>query len=141
VTSASSKSPEPESLHDEVKRKLIEIGRIQKFLAEGEYQMDEKRLDVVWRRIDKGVPTYVFEVQVGGDLYHALGKLKHAYDLWNSNIFLVTAKKDLPEALNLLSGTYHEIKSNVRVIELPKIDELLRLKKQYKEFETRLGIT
>ena len=102
--------------------------------------MDGKRLDVVWRRIDKGVPTYVFEVQVGGDLYHALGKLKHAFDLWNSNLFLVTAEKDLPEALNLLSGTYHEIKNNVKVIELPKIDELLRLKKQYKEFEMRLGI-
>lgn len=134
------KPAKPESTHEEIRRKLIEIGRIQKFVAEGEYQMDGKRLDVVWRRIDKGVPTYVFEVQVGGDLYHALGKLKHAHDLWNSNIFLVAAKKDVAEAMNLLSGTYHEIKEDVKVIELLKIDELLRLKKQYKEFEMKLGI-
>jgi hypothetical protein len=45
--------------------------------------MDGTRLDAVWRRVEKSVPTYVFEIQVGGDIYHAIAKLKHAYDLWN----------------------------------------------------------
>jgi len=73
-------------LHEDLKAKIAEMGKIQKLLAEVEYPMEETRLDVVWRRVEKSVPTYVFEIQVGGDIYHALAKLKHAYDLWNSRI-------------------------------------------------------
>jgi predicted RNA-binding protein len=128
------------SPHDEIKRKLVEIGRIQRFVAESEYPVDGTRLDVVWRRIDRGAPTYVFEVQVGGDLYHALGKLKHAYDLWNSNIFLIAKEEDIPKANELLTGTYHEIGGRVKLIELQKIEELFRRKKAYYDLEEALGI-
>jgi hypothetical protein len=62
------------------------------------------KLDVAWRRVEKGSPTYVFEVQIGGDLYHAIGKLKHAHDLWNSNIFLVTTKNDVARAKDCYQG-------------------------------------
>jgi hypothetical protein len=102
---------------------------------------DGTRLDVVWRRLEQAVPAYVFEVQVGGDLYHALGKLKHANDLWNSNIFLIVGDGDLPKAKTLLSGTFHEIQSKVKLIGLGKIDELFKLKKAYRDFETGLGIS
>jgi predicted RNA-binding protein len=128
------------SPHDEIKKKLVEIGRIRRFVAESEYQVDGTRLDVVWRRIERGAPTYVFEVQVGGDLYHALGKLKHAYDLWNSNIFLIAKEEDIPKANELLTGTYHEIGDRVKLIELQKIEELFRRKKAYHDFEEALGI-
>jgi hypothetical protein len=97
------------STHDQIKDKLVQLGKLQGFIAESEYDMDGGKLDVVWRRVERGSPTYVFEVQIGGDLYHAIGKLKHAHDLWNSNIFLVTARNDVAKAHQLLSGTFHEI--------------------------------
>jgi hypothetical protein len=128
------------SLHGEIKAKLVEIGRLQKHIAEPEYDMDGGKLDVVWRRIERAVPAYVFEVQIGGDLYHAIGKLKHAFDLWNSNIFLVVAEEDIRKANELLSGTFHEIQNKVKLIESTKIDELLRRKKAYRDFEAELGI-
>ena len=103
-------------LHEDLKGKIAEMGRIQKFLAEVEYPMEETRLDVVWRRVEKSVPTYVFEIQVGGDIYHALAKLKHAYDLWNSRIFLVAAPADVKKADSLLSGTFHEIRGQASVL-------------------------
>ena len=103
-------------LHDELKAKIAEMGRIQKFLAEVEYPMEGTRLDVVWRRVEKSVPTYVFEVQVGGDIYHALAKLKHAYDLWNSRIYLVAGPGDKDKAESLLSGTFHEIRDRLAFI-------------------------
>lgn len=140
LSTVTPETKEEGSVHEAVKEKLLEIGRIQKFVVQDEYVVDGKRLDVVWRRIDKGVPTYVFEVQVGGDIYHALGKLKHAFDLWNSNIFLISSDKDLPEARTLLSGTYHEIRDKVKLIEIQDIDKLLQLKKQYRDFENQLGI-
>jgi hypothetical protein len=130
----------PISLHDEIKAKLLEIGRLQRLIVDSEYDMDGGRLDVVWRRIERAVPAYVFEVQIGGDLYHALGKLKHAFDLWNSNIFLVVAEEDVHKARGLLSGTFHEIQGKVKLVEVRKIDELFRRKKAYRDFEAELGI-
>ena len=79
--------------HEDVKNLLVDIGKLQAYVANLEFPMGSKRLDVVWRRLPESVPTYVFEVQVGGDIYHALGKLKHAYDLWNSRIFLLILLK------------------------------------------------
>ena len=128
------------SPHDEIKTKLVEIGRLQKLIAESEYDMDGAKLDVVWRRIDRAVPAYVFEVQIGGDLYHAIGKLKHAFDLWNSNIFLIVSNEDVPKANELLTGTFHEIIGKVKLLELGKIDELFKRKKAYRDFEAELGI-
>jgi len=130
----------PFTIHNEVKNKLVEIGRLQKLIAESEYPLDRTKLDAVWRRVEKAVPAYVFEVQIGGDIYHALGKLKHANDIWNSNIFLIGRKKDLSKARTLLAGTFHEIKSKVKLIEPSKIDELYKRKKAYLNLEAEIGI-
>ena len=62
------------STHDEVKEILVQIGKLQNYIAEKEYSFDIGKLDVVWRRVEQSVPTYVFEVQVGGDVYHALAE-------------------------------------------------------------------
>jgi hypothetical protein len=127
-------------LHEELKAKIAEMGKIQKFLAEVEYPMEATRLDVVWRRVEKSVPTYVFEVQVGGDIYHALAKLKHAYDLWNSRIFLVAGPADKDKAESLLSGTFHEIRGRLAFVEIEKMQELYAKKKAYRELEEDVGI-
>ena len=135
------KVKKPISVHDQVKAKLVELGKLQGFIAESEYAMDGERLDVVWRRVERGSPTYVFEVQIGGDLYHAIAKLKHAHDLWNSNIFLILAENNIAKVQELLSGTFHEIQKKTRLIEIEKINKLFELKKAYKEFEFQLGIS
>jgi predicted RNA-binding protein len=127
-------------LHEQLKAKIAEMGRIQKFLAEVEYPMEGTKLDVVWRRVEKSVPTYVFEIQVGGDIYHAVAKLKHAYDLWNSRIFLVAGPPDRKKAESLLSGTFHEIRGRLAFIEIEKMQELYARKKAYRELEEDVGI-
>jgi len=126
--------------HETLKRQLTEVGRIQGFLAEEEYPIESNRLDVVWRRVERSVPTYAFEVQVSGDIYHALAKLKHAFDLWNSHIFLVASLDDKPKFDELVSGTFHEIEQRVRFVQANYIAELHRRKASYREFERALGI-
>lgn len=128
------------STHDEVKEILAQIGKLQNYIAEKEYPFDIGRLDVVWRRVEQSVPTYVFEVQVGGDVYHALAKLKHAFDLWNSHIFIVASRKDHNKANSLLSGTFHEINNRIKFIELERVEELYKRKKAYFDLEKELGI-
>ncbi len=126
--------------HDQIKETLIQIGKLQNYIAEAEYPFDLGRIDVVWRRVTNSVPTYVFEVQVGGDIYHALAKLKHAYDLWNSHIFIVAPESERNKVNTLLSGTFHEISSRIDFIELQQVEELYKRKKSYKDFEKELGI-
>ena len=126
--------------HDEVKHRLVDIGKLQRFVAEAEYPFDIGRLDVVWRRVERSVPTYVFEVQIGGDPYRALAKLKEAFDLWNSHIYMVASEADYQKVEALLSATFHEIRDRVKFIELEKIDELYRRKKAYLDLEKELGI-
>jgi len=126
--------------HAGIQAMLVELGSLQRFLSQREYPMERERLDVVWRRVEGSVPTYVFEVQVGGDVQHALGKLKHAHDLWNSNIVLALGPRDMAKAESLLSGTFHEVRNEVKLVELTKIQELYRLKKQWKSMEKALGI-
>ncbi len=126
--------------HESIKQQIVEIGRIQGFLAEMEYPVDSTRLDVVWRRVERSVPTYAFEVQVGGDIYHALAKLKHAYDLWNSHIFLTADISERRKYEELLAGTFHEIKERIKFLSLNEIAELYKRKLSYKEFERQLEI-
>ena len=126
--------------HEDIKNLLLEIGKLQAYVANIEYPMGQERLDVVWRRLPESVPTYVFEVQVGGDIYHALGKLKHAHDIWNSRIFLVASVNDLSTVNKLLSGTFHEIQPILKFIEKEKIHNLHRAKRSIYDIEIELGI-
>ena len=128
------------SLHEQVKQKLVEIGKLQNYLAEPEYPFDIGKIDVVWRRVTNSVPTYAFEIQVSGDVYHALAKLKHAFDLWNSHIFIVASDADQSKVEKLLSGTFHEINNRIKFIKLGEVEELYKRKKAYLDFETELGI-
>lgn len=126
--------------HNKLQDLIFQIGQLNRFISEKEYPMENERLDVVWRRVERSVPTYVFEVQIGGDVYHALGKLKHAFDIWNSNIFLVIYEKDLEKTNTLLSGTFHEIKDRVRIITPQKISELFQQKKRWIDLEKEIGL-
>lgn len=126
--------------HDKVKDMLFEIGKMHHYMTDKEYVMNSDRLDVVWRRVEKSVPTYAFEVQIGGDIYHALAKLKHAYDLWNSNIYIVIDEIHRSKAEELLSGTFHEISKTIRIINLNQVNDLYKLQTSDEKLRNQLGL-
>lgn len=126
--------------HARIKNLLIDLGKISSFMVEEEFPLDGQRLDVIWKRIDRGVPTYVFEVQVGGNVTEALSKLKHAYDMWNSNLYLILEEKDKDKAKTLLSGTFHEIKDKLTVILAERIDEFYKIRVANEKMKEELGL-
>jgi len=128
------------SIHNQLIEAILEIGRLQDYVCSKEYPMERARLDAVWRRVQRSVPNYVFEVQIGGNLYQALAKLKHAYDIWNSNIYLVARKEDRPKVEELLSGTFHEIKGKLVVVEEETVRRLIQLKRELRTLEARMGL-
>lgn len=112
-----------ESLHNQIRDKLTEIGQMEHYIAQKEYPIDGERLDSTWRRVPAGVPTKVFEVQIGGSPHQALSKLKHAFDLWNSEPFIIVDSENLKKVEELLSGTFHELKPHIHVISTDKVKE------------------
>jgi hypothetical protein len=126
--------------HDDLKSYLAEIGQLQGYIADEEYPMESTYLDVVWRRVERSVPTFVFEVQVSGDIYSAMVKLKHAFDLWNSHIFLIAGRKDKSKYQEFVAGTFHEVEDEMKFIDVAAIKPLLDKKRDYKETERILGI-
>jgi predicted RNA-binding protein len=114
------------SQHNEIRDKLYFIGQMENFISEKEYPIDGERLDVAWRKVAKGVPTRVFEVQMGGSVHQALAKLKHSWDLWNSEPFLIIDLRHKEKVDELLSGTFHEMAKDIRVITVDKVEELYR---------------
>lgn len=130
------------SLHDQIKEKLYQIGQLERFYCEKEYPIDNERLDVVWRRAPnpKAVPTRAFEVQISGSIHQAIAKLKHAYDLWNSEPFLIIKKEDKSKVDELLSGTFHEVADIIKVITTNKIEELYDHLLSKKTLKEELGL-
>lgn len=90
--------------------------------------------------MELSVPSHVFEVQVGGNLTDALGKLKQAHDLWNSRILLVGGHDHRAPFKQLANGAFREIGKHVKFIELGHVEELLSKKRAYRDLETDLGI-
>ncbi|MCK4731207.1 MAG: EVE domain-containing protein [Methanophagales archaeon] len=138
VPSVKAESESP--THNDIKNLLLEIGKLQGYVANPEFPMETERLDVVWRRLPESGPTYGFEVQISCDLYHALGKLKHAHDIWNSRIFLVASANDLGSVNQLLSGTFHEIKTLLKFIEIERVQSLYQSKQNIYQIEKELGL-
>lgn len=112
------------SLHNQIRDKLTEIGQMEHFISEKEYGIDGERLDVTWRKVVRGVPTKAFEVQIGGSPHQALAKLKHAFDLWNSEPFIIVDQGSLSKVEELLSGTFHELSPHIKVISTDKVEKL-----------------
>ena len=124
--------------HNEIRDMLLEIGKIEGKIAEVEYPIDNLRLDVVWKTITTGNPKWVFEVQMAGNFYEALTKLKHAWDKWNSKPFLVTTETYMAQAKSLLEGSFHEMKDDARIVNWEKIVKLHQLLKDAHKIKSEI---
>lgn len=126
--------------HNVIRDMIAEIGTLEGRITETEYPIDNLRLDVVWKRIKTGSPEKAFEVQLAGNFYEALTKLKHAWDKWNSTPFLVTTSDFEAQAKSLLEGSFHEIRKEARIVNWKKIVELHQLLKHVDELKSDIRL-
>jgi predicted RNA-binding protein len=126
--------------HDKIKDMIFEIGKMDRYISEKEYSINSERLDVVWRRVERSVPTYAFEVQIGGNPYQALAKLHHAYNIWNSNIYLITENEQRDKIDEILGGSFHEIKNVVNVANLRQVNDLYSLQQKDVALRHQIGL-
>jgi predicted RNA-binding protein len=126
--------------HDHIKDVIHELGELKGEISEKEYPLDSGRLDVAWKRIRGGMPFAVFEVQIAGNSFQALAKLKHAWDMWNSTPFLVTTPEYEEKARQWVAGSFHEIRGKIRIINWVNIEALYEAEKRAREIRELIGI-
>ena len=80
-----------ELTHNQIRDIIRELGELKGRYAEIEYPIDNRRLDVVWKELPGGSPSEVFEVQIGGNIFGALVKLRYARALWPSAILGISS--------------------------------------------------
>jgi hypothetical protein len=131
---------EPVKPEKEIAGIIFEIGKIQRMVVESDFPVDHDSLDVIWKRTIRSVPTYAFSVNLENDLEKSVKPLKHAFDLWNSRPFLITAKNRADEVDKLISGLYHEFSSNLKVLNETQVRELYDSKKNYYDLEEKYGL-
>ncbi|MBX5320362.1 MAG: EVE domain-containing protein [Candidatus Bathyarchaeota archaeon] len=125
--------------HSELINMIVELGEMFGKSAEREYLAGPYRYDAVWKRVKVGNPTKVFEVHDKGVLDSALAKLKHAYDIWSADLFLVvTRHEDKERAKVLLAGSFHEIGEVTTLMQPEEIKEMYEYKKKFIELEKKL---
>lgn len=127
--------------HNEVRDLIRKIGQLKSYISETEHPMDGLRVDAVWKTVPQAAPNWVFEVQMGGDIYEALTKLKHAHDIWNSrHLYLVTTEDYIDQAQWLLTGAFHQIRNDAKVIHWRKVAELFEFLDRASMLEKELGV-
>jgi predicted RNA-binding protein len=130
----------PPPSHNELRDMIRDIGLMKNLVAETEYPINDLKLDVAWRTEVQKAPSRVWEVHIAGNFYEALAKLKHAWDYWRADPFLVTTEKYEEQARSLLGGTFHEIKPHIRIIHWQDIVKLYRLLRDTTDTEKGLRI-
>lgn len=130
----------PPPSHNELRDMIRDIGLMKNLVAETEYAINDLKLDVTWRTEVQKMPSRVWEVHISGNFYEALAKLKHAWDYWRAEPFLVTTEKYEDQARNLLGGTFHEIKPHIRIINWQHILKLYKLLRDTTDMEKELRI-
>ena len=134
--------PPPEGPdHDRIIDMLSEIGRLKQLVVEKEYPIINLRLDVAWKKVATGNPHAAFEVQIGGNFFEALTKLKHAWDIWRSVPILVTTHEYADKARQLVEGSFHEIRAHLRIVDFKEIKELHDAWRKIDEIENRITLS
>jgi len=136
VSEPATKLSLPPLTHSELITMLVELAEMFGKSAEREYLAGPYRYDAVWKRVKVGNPTKVFEVHDKGVLDSALAKLKHAYDIWSADLFLVVTKhEDKERAKLLLAGSFHEIGDVTTLIQPEEIKDMYEYKKKFIKLE------
>jgi len=131
---------EEQMTHNRLRELIAELGKLEGKFAEVEYPIDNLRLDVVWKTIRAGNPKWVFEIQLFGNFFEALTKLKHAWDLWNSKPFLVTTSNYIEQAKQLIEGSFHEMRNDARLVEWKKMRALYEHSKKSSEIKEEIRL-
>jgi hypothetical protein len=126
--------------HEEIVDAIYALGELIGYKPEKRWRHEGYEFDVVWHRPPRVGPKYVFEVHLKGSLEAALLRLKHANDLWESQIFLVSTEEQLEEARSKFLGELHELKDKATLLKIKDVEDFYNFKGRYEWLERKFGL-
>lgn len=126
--------------HNAIRDMIKKIGEMENYSAETECHFDHMILDAVWNEIRSSHPAVAFEVQIGGNYYEASSKLKHSWHKFNSKPILVTTERYEKIVDDLLDGSFHEIREQIRIINWRRIEELYKASRKLTSLRSELAL-
>lgn len=126
--------------HAELQSMLLILGGLEGYRAEKEFKINGERLDAVWMRRLSTRPDVAFELQMAGNIYSALVKLKEAWDKWGCISVLVTTEEWMDDARRLLGRAFHEMEKDARLALWTDIRDWHEAAKKRKEVKEKLRI-
>jgi len=129
-----------ELTHPKICNMIIRLGELEDYIVEGEVPVNGERLDVTWRRKLRKFPDIAFEVQLKGNLFQALTKLKEAWDLWRCISILVTTGEYEEDAKRWLPKAFHEMDEDARIVRWETISQWLEAAEKRKRIKDELKI-
>lgn len=129
--------------HDQIVNFIYELGEVIGYDPARKWRHGGFEYDVVWAKPPRIGPLCVFEVQLRGNIETALAKLKHAYDLWGSQLFFVSTEEQIKKVrTKFLGGAFHELMEE-GALTLVKISEMKRFyefKSKFEWLERKFGL-
>jgi len=131
---------EEELTHEEIVDMIYALGEIIGYEPAKKWRHGRYEFDVVWHKPPRVGPKCVFEVHLRGSLEAALLRLKHAYDLWESSIFLVSTEDQLKQAKEKFLGELHEIEDKITLLTIEEIRSFYEFKGKFEWLERKFGL-
>lgn len=117
--------------HATTVRMLSEIGKLLGFHVTVEEPTADKlyKYDCIWRDAPDHGPLKVFEVEFRSDVDKALSRLKHAYDLWHPELYLVVADERNQERAEklvkpLVRGAFAQLRDKLTILSVEDVVSL-----------------
>jgi hypothetical protein len=132
--------------HKSIVDMIKEIGEILGFYVKSEeYTPDQvHRLDITWRDHPAHSPLKVWEVEISGNVVLALARLKHAFDIWHPELYLVVSDAKTKEKAESIvrpqiKGAFAGIEKFLTVIGTNEITNLYNSLKTHKDIISKLA--
>ncbi len=137
---------EAQPSHNDLMNKLIEIGKWLGFIVKSEESTPDGayRIDVTWRNYEGHSPIKVFEIDVKGDIDKALARLKHAWDMWHCQLYLIVSDERKAERAKQLveprlTGAFAELKHRLEILGWEDIHNFYKDLQRHKELLVKLA--
>ena len=120
---------------------IKEIGEILGFHVKTEENTPDQvhRLDITWRVHRDLSPLKVWEVEKSGDIDSALTRLKHAFGIWHSELYLVVSDaKTRERAENTVRNAFVEIEKSLTILETDEIVNLYNSLRPHRDIISKL---
>lgn len=131
--------------HKSLADMISEVGEILGFYVKREESTPDGhfRLDITWRTHPLHSPLKVWEIEVSGKVESALARLKHAFDIWHPELYLVVSDVKTKERAESLVrpkiGAFAEIEKFLTTVGIDEIVNLYNSLKPHREFLSKLA--